>query len=176
MPSSFTRVRSHALGCSPCPPVLVSGTVAADLMLRGFSWKSGVTHFASVEARARVSRLARRICLSGHGTRLNRDNQRPAWATLLRPPIAIDSGSGMLTGFPSATPFGLALGAGSPCADWLDAGTLGLPAGRVLTALEATHVSIRTSDTSSSPHGPPSAAYGTLPYPVLRQPRLRWMT
>ena len=48
------------------------------LMLRGFSWKSGVTDFASVEARRRVSDLARRICLPGHPTRLNRDNQRPA--------------------------------------------------------------------------------------------------
>ena len=28
----------------------------------------------------------------------------------------------------------------------------------------ATHVSILTSDTSSSPHGPPSQAYGTLRY------------
>ncbi len=31
-----------------------------------------------------------------------------------------------------------------------------------------THVSIRTSDTSSRPYDPPSQAYGTLPYRVYR--------
>ena len=74
------------------------------------------------------------------------------------------AGPGILTWFPSATPFGLALGAGSPCADWPCAGTLGLSARGVLTLFIATHVSIRTSDTSSIPHRTPSQAYGTLRY------------
>jgi hypothetical protein len=81
----------------------------------------------------------------------------------IRPPSP-PAGPGLLTWFPSATAFALALGAGSPCADWPCAGTLGLSAGGVLTLLIATHVSIRTSDTSSGPHGPPSQAYGTLRY------------
>src|SRR5205085_10519887 len=36
-------------------------------------------------------------------------------------------------------------------------------------ALNATHVSIRTSDTSSAPHETPSPAYGTLRYHSRRQ-------
>ena len=74
------------------------------------------------------------------------------------------AGEGIFTFFPSATAVALALGAGSPCADWPCAGTLGLSAGEVLTLLVATHVRIRTSDTSSTPHGAPSQAYGTLRY------------
>jgi hypothetical protein len=74
------------------------------------------------------------------------------------------AGPGMLTWFPSATAFALALGAGSPCADEPCAGTLGLPATGILTLLIATHVSIDTSDTSSGPRDPPSPAYGTLRY------------
>ena len=36
-----------------------------------------------------------------------------------------------------------------------------------LTLFVATHVSMRTSDTSSQPHGGPSQAYGTLRYHSL---------
>ena len=39
------------------------------------------------------------------------------WLSLLRPPVAVSASTGLLTGFPSTTPFGLALGADSPCAD-----------------------------------------------------------
>jgi hypothetical protein len=45
------------------------------------------------------------------------------------------AGPGMLTWSPSATPVGLALGAGSPCADQPGAGTLGLPVGASRTLL-----------------------------------------
>ena len=41
----------------------------------------------------------------------------PGWPSLLRPLIAAVQGAGILTCFPSTTPFGLALGADSPCAD-----------------------------------------------------------
>src|ERR671919_1962394 len=75
----------------------------------------------------------------------------------------------MLTSFPSATAFALALGAGSPCADEPCAGTLGLPATGTLTLLNATHVSMCTSDTSSRPHDRPSPAYGTLRYRAREQ-------
>jgi hypothetical protein len=43
-------------------------------------------------------------------------------------------------------------------------GNLGLSAGGILTPLIVTHVSIRTSDTSSRLLNPPSTAYGTLLY------------
>jgi len=41
----------------------------------------------------------------------------PGQPSLLRPLIAVATGTGMLTCFPSTTPFGLALGTDSPCAD-----------------------------------------------------------
>ena len=71
--------------------------------------------------------------------------------------------------FPSTTAFALALGAGSPCADYPCAGTLGLSATVFLTLFVATHVSIRTSDTSSRGH--PSAFTGVpnAPLPDRRQ-------
>jgi len=81
-------------------------------------------------------------------------------------------GTGILTRFPSTTPFGLALGADSPCADERCAGNLGLSASVLFTRFIATHVSIRTSDTSSIPLETPSQAYRTLPYHVLAHIRI----
>ena len=88
----------------------------------------------------------------------------PGLRNLLRPPIASCRGTGILTSFPSTTRFRLALGADSPCADERCAGNLGLTATGLFTLFIATHVSIRTSDTSSSPYEPPSQAYRTLSY------------
>jgi len=65
-------------------------------------------------------------------------------------------GPGILTWFPSTTPFGLALGAGLPCPDEPWAGTLGLSARGSLTPFVATHVSILTSLRSTGPHDPAS--------------------
>jgi len=90
----------------------------------------------------------------------------PGLLNLLRPPIASDGGTGILACFPSTTPFGLALGTDSPCADERCAGNLGLTARGLFTLFIATHVSIRTSDTSSNPYRSPSQAYGTLSYRV----------
>ena len=67
----------NALGFSPCPPVLVWGTVPYYLKLRGFSWEHGISHFASLEARHHVSALRPRICLGTPPTCLNRDNRYP---------------------------------------------------------------------------------------------------
>ena len=75
------------------------------------------------------------------------------------------AGPGMLTWFPSATAFALALGAGSPCADWPCAGTLGLPAGGVLALLVATHVRIRASHASTAPRGRRFDGLGNAPLP-----------
>ena len=88
----------------------------------------------------------------------------PGRHNLLRPPIASLVGAGILTRFPSATTLVLTLGADSPCADTRGAGNLGLTATRTFTWFIATHVSIRTSDTSSNPYESPSTAYGTLSY------------
>ena len=88
----------------------------------------------------------------------------PGRHNLLRPPIALQIGTGILTRFPSTTALALVLGADSPCADARGAGNLGLTATRTFTLFIATHVSIRTSDTSSMPYDTPSQAYGTLSY------------
>ena len=85
---------------------------------------------------------------------------------LLRPHIALYSGTGILTCFPSATHLCLTLGADSPCADERCAGNLGLSVREPFTPFIATHVSIRTSDTSSIPHRTPSQAYRTLSYHI----------
>ena len=103
----------------------------------------------------------------------------PGQPSLLRHPVAAKSGAGILTSSPSTTPFGLVLGADLPCADERCAGTLGLPARRIFTSFIVTHVSIRTSDTSSAPYGTPSPAYRTLPYHAAlhssppRRPRMK---
>ena len=117
LPSSFTRVLSSALGFSPHPPVSVYGTVTNYLKLRGFSWKHGINHFSA--QRPMVSYLDIKIPdlpkISAYI--LSPGQPTPGRPSLLRPPIAIARGTGILTCFPSTTPFGLALGADSPCAD-----------------------------------------------------------
>jgi hypothetical protein len=100
----------------------------------------------------------------GHAYTLKPGRPSPGLLNLLRHPIACQIGAGILTRFPSTTALALILGADSPCADERGAGNLGLSASGPFTRFIATHVSIRTSDTSSSPHEPPSPAYGTLSY------------
>ena len=164
MPSSFTRVLSSALEFSSCPPVSVCGTVPIQLKLSGFSWKLGISNFAP-----QGHSLSRLVIdppdLPGepHYT-LEPGHPTPGLPNLLRPHIASYSGTGILTCFPSTTHFCLALGADSPCADERCAGNLGLSAREPFTPFIATHVSIRTSDTSSIPHETPSQAYRTLSY------------
>ena len=142
----------------------VYGTVPTGLKLRGFSWKQGVCSFPPRRAVVVASRLSLPDLPGWHAYTLKPGRPSPGLHNLLRPPIASCRGTGILTCFPSATPFGLALGADSPCADERGAGNLGLTATGLFTLFNATHVSIRTSDTSREPLGPPSQAYGTLPY------------
>ena len=96
----------------------------------------------------------------------------PGQPSAIRPPIASNNGAGILTCFPSATHFCLALGADSPYADERCVGNLGLTAWGLFTPIIATHVSIRTSDTSSILYKTPSQAYGTLSYHAC-QTRIR---
>ena len=101
-----------------------------------------------------------------HAYTLTPGHPTPGLPNFLRPPIASMIGAGILTRFPSATAFALTLGADSPSADERGGGNLGLSASEPFTRFIATHVSIRTSDTSSSLYKPPSPAYGTLSYHV----------
>ena len=133
-------------------------------MLRGFSWKQGIRSFALRRALVVASRLSHADFPARHAYSLNPGQPTPGLHNLLRPLIASPRGTGILTCFPSATPFGLALGADSPCADERGAGNLGLTATGLFTLFNATHVSIRTSDASRVPHETPSQAYRTLPY------------
>ena len=117
LPSSFTRVLSSALGFSPHPPVSVYGTVTCHLKLRSFSWKHGINHFpvqrpvvSYLDIKSPdLPKLSAYILSPGQPT--------PGRSSLLRHSIAVITSTGILTSFPSTTPFGLALGADSPFAD-----------------------------------------------------------
>lgn len=69
-----------------------------------------------------------------------------------RPRYALYTGTGLLTGFPSNTPFGFSLGPDSPWADDPSPGILRLSGGWILTILSYTHAWILTSASSSSSH------------------------
>ena len=84
--------------------------------------------------------------------------------SLLRHPIAAIASAGILTSYPSATPFGLALGTDLPCVDERCTGTLSLSARGILTPFIVTHVSILTSDTSNTYRHVSSTAYRMLLY------------
>ena len=142
----------------------VWGTATSNLKLRGFSWKQGIYHFAVPRNLVITPQLSSPDLPKEHAYTLKPGHPTPGWPTFLRPPIAVNEGTGILTCFPSATLLSLALGADSPCADERCAGNLGLTANGLFTRFIATHVSIRTSDTSSTPHRTPSQAYRTLLY------------
>ena len=117
LPSSFTRVFSSALGFSPHPPVLVCGTVLYYLKLRGFSWKHGINHFPIQRSVVSYLDIKSPDLPKLSAYILSPGQPSPGRFSLLRPLIAVIQSTGMLTSFPSTTPFGLALGADSPCTD-----------------------------------------------------------
>lgn len=94
----------------------VWGTDDENLKLRGFSWELGLGHFTP---KGSLSRLGIEPPDLPGGPAYTLEPAQPiaGWLSLLRPPIAVSVSTGLLTGFPSTTPFGLALGADSPCAD-----------------------------------------------------------
>jgi hypothetical protein len=97
----------------------------------------------------------------------------PVSPTLVCPPIAPVGGSGILTGFPSPTPFGLGLGTDLPCADRLDAGNLRFSARRVLTCVIATYADKVFSTRSRL--SPPLRVrpFGTSSLPVECSPTIK---
>ena len=111
LPSSFTRVFSSALGFSPHPPVSVYGTVLYYLKLRGFSWKHGINHFPVHRPVVSYLNIKNSDLPKFSAYILSPGQPTPGRFSLLRPLIAVTNGAGMLTCFPSTTPFGLALGA-----------------------------------------------------------------
>lgn len=117
LPSSFTRVLSSALVFSTRPPVSVWGTIPDYLKLRGFSWKHGINHFVSKGYSSSALGLNCPDLPKQSAYRLKLGQPTPSWPSLLRPPIAVIRSTGILTCFPSTTPFSLALGVDSPCVD-----------------------------------------------------------
>ena len=97
----------------------------------------------------------------------------PGQHSLLRPPFAVTPSTGILTCFPSTTPFGLALGVDSPCPINVGQEPLVFRRAGFSPALSLLMSSIRTSDTSSMPHSTPLRAYRTLPYPTTHKRRCR---
>ena len=85
----------------------------------GSHWLNLEAFLGSVESitlRGQASRhqfsvLNTRICLSVQPTTLNRDIHHPADLSSCVPPSHTNESTGILTCFPSTTPFGLALGA-----------------------------------------------------------------
>ena len=142
-------------------------------MLRGFSWEPGIDRFGPKTSSSGLGIDAPDLP-GAPPYAVKPGLPIPGRCSLLRPPFAAAVSTGLLTGFPSTTPFGLALGADSPCVDCRCAGTLGLAACGVFTRMIVTHVSIRASDTSRLLYSSPSQAYGTLPYHALRHPQLRY--
>ena len=111
LPSSFIRVLSSALVFSTCPPVSVWGTVDQYLCLEDFL--VSMASMASVSVETPHSHLDLKSPdlpkLSAYVLRPRQPSRGPP--SLLRPSIAILISTGILTCFPSTTPFGLALGA-----------------------------------------------------------------
>jgi hypothetical protein len=178
LPSSFTQVISHALVFSTCLPVSVCSTVNVHLMLRDFSWKPGITFFSPYGPPHHASVYNANPDLPKFATyTLGQVLPITCSASLLRHPFAVNTRTGILTCCPSITLFSLTLGTDSPYADERCVGNLRLPASGNLTRFIVTHVSIRTSDTSSNLLKSPSSAYRTLSYHAnfRSHPQLRWM-
>ena len=98
----------------------VYSTVNSYLKLRGFSWKQGLDYFSQGLPQGIVitSQINEDPDLPKSPTyTLEQGQPTPCQPSLLRHPIAVRVGTGILTGFPSTTAFALALGADSPCPD-----------------------------------------------------------
>ena len=78
--------------------------------------------------------------------------------------VTTTSGAGILTCYPSTTPFGLALGSGYPWEELPCPGALGFAARKILTTIIATNADILTCMRSSAPFGTPSTLHTALFY------------
>ncbi len=115
LPSSFSVIHSSTLGFSPRLPVSVCGTVDICPRLRSFSWQRASQSLCGDQVPFGIgSRLPQADLPTRERLPPCIGNPPPdgllAPASLLRLEQTYD-GTGMLTRFPSATPFGLTLGA-----------------------------------------------------------------
>ena len=86
------------------------------LKLRRFSWKRDISSFSQIDLVLSLN-VAPPDLPKGTASTLSPGLPTPGLPNLLRLSIALTRGAGILTCFPSTTPFGLALGADSPCVD-----------------------------------------------------------
>ena len=116
LPSSLASVLSRALGCSPRPPESVSGTVTAVTPCAAFLGSMGSLSYGAEAPPHHLSMLTPRLSLSGpmeptYGFEPPRPNRWISTPFFVPAQVNHPSGAGILTCFPSPTPFGLGLGA-----------------------------------------------------------------
>ena len=121
------------------------------------------TQLLRLAARGHISALCLRISLQTQPTCFLRDFQHPVRLSSCVPPSFHPQVRELLTRFPSATPFSLALGADLPWEDYLYPGNLGFTANRFFTCFIVTHVSIITSLPSTAPCDATSARWERSP-------------
>ena len=113
LPSSLTRVSSLTSVCSTCPPVSVIGTGTRNLP-RGFSRRHGIGDSPAVKPAGIAPRVKRRCGFTYSDWLRACPRTTIAWDPLpfpVPPSVITDRrGTGISTCWPSATPFGLALG------------------------------------------------------------------
>ena len=116
LPSSLASVLSRALGYSPRPPELVCGTDTEGALRAAFLGSMGSPSFQSGDWPHHVSALTSRLCLStptrsAYRLEPGRPNARLGIPFFVPARFnAVLEGAGILTCFPSPTPFGLGLG------------------------------------------------------------------
>ena len=116
LPSSLAMNHSSTFGYSPRPPVSVCGTGGQALALAAFLGSMVAAALPSAEASGYSRVSAHGTCFTAPRipTPFNAPFRRRARVSLLRPCIESLSGTGILTGCPSAAPFGSALGPDLP--------------------------------------------------------------
>ena len=133
--------------------------------------RSGCLSAASLTARLRM-----RISLHPSAPcRSDGDFRHPAGLRPTRPSLETCAGGGFLTAFPSATPLGLALGAGLPRADCPCAGNLRFSADGDPTRLFVTYACILSSAPSSAPRRYAFPGQRNAPLPVTPQGVNPWL-
>ncbi len=149
------------------PPTCVGFSTGTVTLASGFSRQCGFSHFGTgFPSPSPLGVSVRRTCLPDPLASLDGLSIRPLRLSSCVPASLITSacGTGISTGCPSPTPFGLGLGPDSPWVDDPCPGNLWLAAAWILTMLLATHAGILTSAPSTAPYGTASLAGRTLPY------------
>ena len=137
LPSSLTIVLPLIFGFSPCLPVSVCGT-GTFLLDRGFSWQCGLSYFTTWFRSHSYLRIIEETVLPVSSPYLlRRTIPSVRMLTLLCHPFSqtLKGGTGISTGYPSPTPFGLGLGPDLPWVDEPSSGILRLSMGEILTPL-----------------------------------------